>query len=353
MSVTDLLIGIAVGSVAGWLIGKHWPARSSDFSGIVTQVSVLKERFDQIEKSRNKLDEVREKRIKEWVEGTTKLFREIDDKGKRTDEEKDKRIKEWMESTKKFFAEQKKATEDFLKEQGKSREEIDKRRDVQLKDMQTLVETFTRTVTGTKKRGMVGEDILNRVLHNSIKANIVKKNLRTGGGDVEFAWDLGDGKYIPIDSKFPDILELVSRFNESEDADEQRTIVKKILDKVKNEITRVQKYQNQQNTIDCCILVVPRAVMEIAPELVGIGKDVNVFVCSYQDVFPIAHVLEDQYHRTKEEGDIGKYKQITKALFSILEKINKKVDTIDRATKQISNADEEIKEEIGKSTRLE
>jgi hypothetical protein len=65
-------------------------------------------------------------------------------------------------------------------------------------------------------------------------------------------------------------------------------------------------------------LVVPEGVLEIAPELVGIGKEINVFICSYKDVFPIAHVLHDQYIRLKEEGDIGQYKRIIRVLFQIL-----------------------------------
>ena len=82
-------------------------------------------------------------------------------------------------------------------------------------------------------------------------------------------------------------FKLVAKYHKSESTDEQRDIVKKILNKIKKEIKTVQKYQNLTNTINNCMLVVPPAIMEIAPEVVSLGKDENVFVCTYKDVFPL------------------------------------------------------------------
>jgi len=197
-----------------------------------------------------------------------------------------------------------------------------------------------------------GESILKEALKNSIKAGVVKTELKIGSKNVEFAWDLGDGKYIPIDSKLPDIVPLVSQYENSKNTEEQKLLSKKIKDKVAKEILNIQKYQNQTNTIDNCILVIPPSILDMSPELVGIGKDSNVFVCSYKDVFPIAHILEEQYRRFNEEGDIGEYKKTIKQLDSILDKVISKTETLDRAIKQISNANDEIKDEVAKGKRL-
>jgi DNA recombination protein RmuC len=236
-------------------------------------------------------------------------------------------------------------------EQGKSRDEIEKQRDAQVKDMKNMMERFTQTVSGTKKRGMVGENILQEVLKNSIKAGVVKKSLKMDNGEVEFAWNLNDGKYIPIDSKLPDVFELIEQFNQSDDTDERKDIIKNVCEKVKKEIKTIQKYQNLSNTIDNCILVVPPAVLDMCPELVGVGRDENVFVCSYQEVFPIAHVVQEQYIRLKEEGDIGQYKQMIKSLFQILEKIGKKCEAIEKSVTTIKNANDGIKEELAKGKK--
>lgn len=234
----------------------------------------------------------------------------------------------------------------------KSRDRSEDKRDAKLQDMSNTIDSFNRTISGTKTRGMVGESILKEALKNSIKAGVVKTELKIGSKNVEFAWDLGDGKYIPIDSKLPDIVPLVSQYENSKNTEEQKLLSKKIKDKVAKEILNIQKYQNQTNTIDNCILVIPPSILDMSPELVGIGKDSNVFVCSYKDVFPIAHILEEQYRRFNKEGDIGEYKKTIKQLDSILDKVISKTETLDRAIKQISNANDEIKDEVAKGKRL-
>ena len=205
----------------------------------------------------------------------------------------------------------------------KSRDRSEDKRDAKLQDMSNTIDSFNRTISGTKTRGMVGESILKEALKNSIKAGVVKTELKIGSKNVEFAWDLGDGKYIPIDSKLPDIVPLVSQYENSKNTEEQKLLSKKIKDKVAKEILNIQKYQNQTNTIDNCILVIPPSILDMSPELVGIGKDSNVFVCSYKDVFPIAHILEEQYRRFNEEGDIGEYKKTIKQHLKLLERTPK------------------------------
>lgn len=365
--ITTILIVAGACFTAGYFVGKSKAYNSVDLSGqsaslnsLTTQIAEMKGKFSEIEKSREKIDkerektdEQKEKRMKEWMGSTNKLFEEIGNKTIKSDEEKEKRIKEWMGNTEKFFKEQKQDTEKFLEQQGKSRDEIEKRRDAQIEDMKKLIEQFTKTISGTKTRGIIGEDLLKDVLSNSIKAGVVEYNLTTDGGIVEFGWNLDDGKYIPIDSKLPDVFELLEQYHLSEDYNDKRSLKKEITEKIKKEIKRVQKYQNQSNTIDNCLLVVPEGILEIAPELVSLGKDDNVFICSYKDVFPIAHVLQEQYVRLKEEGDIGQYKQMVKVLFQILEKINKKTETIEKAITQVKNANEEIKDQINKGKRGE
>jgi DNA recombination protein RmuC len=362
-----LVIGIVIGFIAGFFYGKYKAyqpvdisTQTSTISNLSTQVAEMKARFVEIENSRERLDKERqrledekEKRFNEFVTNIHKLFKEISEKSTKSDEEKEKRMKDLMEQNKKFFEEQKTNTEKFLIEQGKSREEIEKKRDAQIADMNKMIASFTKAVSGTKTRGLVGEELLKDVLSNSIKAEVVKCNLKTDNGEIEFAWNLEDGKYSPLDSKLPDVFQLLESYNLTDDIEEQRRLKKEIVEKAKKEVKRVQKYQNLSNTIDSCILVVPEGVLEIAPELVGIGKEDNVFVCSYKDVFPIAHVLHDQYIRLKEEGDIGQYKRIISVLFQILDKISKKTETIEKAVTQIKNANEKIRAEVTKAKRQE
>jgi DNA recombination protein RmuC len=189
-------------------------------------------------------------------------------------------------------------------------------------------------------------------LESSIKTGEVKKDLKIGTKIVEFAWKVSEGKYIPIDAKFPEIMTLVEEYDKSEDTVYQKSLSKKVKEKIAKEIVNIQKYQNQPNTIGNCILAVPPSVLQMSPELLSIGKESNVYLSSYKDVIIIAHLLAEQYHRFTAEGDIGAEKIRVEQLNSILEKIFSKSDTIDRGLKQISNANDEIKDEVTKSKRI-
>lgn len=363
MEIGILIIGAIIGFIAGYFFGKTKACQPIDFSqqqGLInnlgTQLAEIKIKFEEVEKSRasiekerEKTNDERERRIKEWVEGTTKTFVEINEKSAIAVEEKEKRIESWMETTKSFFEEQKKSTENFLVEQDKGRAELEKQRDAQLQDMKRLMESFTRTISGTKTRGMAGEEMLAEVLRNSIQAGIVVKDLKAADGCVEFAWKVDSNKYIPIDAKLPDVFELIGKYDSASDVEDQKSYKKEIIFKIIKEIKNVQKYQNLPNTIDCCMLVVPPAVLEIAPEIISTAKESNVFICTYTDVFTIAYILGEQYIRMKEEGDIGKYRKMIERLFQALGKIYKNIETIERGITIITNAKKDMQDEIAKT----
>lgn len=221
-----------------------------------------------------------------------------------------------------------------------------------LTNMLNKISSIERTLTGTKSRGIAGEALLGLYLESSIKTGEVKKDLKIGTKIVEFAWKVSEGKYIPIDAKFPEIMALVEEYDKSEDTVYQKSLSKKVKDKIAKEIVNIQKYQNQPNTIGNCILAVPPSVLQMSPELLSIGKESNVYLSSYKDVIIIAHLLAEQHHRFTAEGDIGAEKIRVGQLNSILEKIFSKSNTIDKGLKQISNANDEIKDEVTKSKRI-
>jgi DNA recombination protein RmuC len=358
--IIGLAVGLIVGGILGFIIGKPKAAQPVDLSSqsallsnLNSQVAEMKGKFIEMERSRQQIDQQRaqydaqrEQQLKDWIGSTVKLFAEQADKGLKVDEEKDKRIQEWMKSTQQFFDEQKTTNTKFLEQQGLSRKEIEDKRDAQIKDMSGMIQQFIRTIAGTKTRGIVGEDQLHEVLANSIRAGVIVCNLKTDSGAVEFAWNLEDGKYIPIDCKLPDVFALLDQYAKSEDIAEQKDIKNEIIRKIEKEVKTVQKYQNQTNTIDTCILVVPEGVIEIVPEIVGFGRESKVFVCSYKDVFPVTYLIQEKYLHLKEQGDIGAYRQLAGTLFQILDKIEQKTNAIQTAITTISNANSSIKKQI-------
>jgi len=231
----------------------------------------------------------------------------------------------------------------------KKAESDDKRQDTLKKCIEENIATFTRTIHGTKRRGKVGEVILKEMLAESIKSNLIQTNLQTDDGVVEFAWDLKNGKFLPIDSKLPELDSLYGQFEKSEDVGEQTKLKKeitKIIEKRKNE---AKKYLNNQNTIDKCIIAIPDAIADMIPDINKDSIKTGVFVTGYTKVFLFACVLGEHYVRSLESGDIGLYRQTIGALKNIFQDIEKKTNTINKGIKQVDNANSDIKTEVGKS----
>jgi len=82
------------------------------------------------------------------------------------------------------------------------------------------------------------------------------------------------------------------------------------------------------------------------PEIVSLGRESNVFVCSYKDVFPVAYLIQEKYTHFKDQGDIGSYRQLIGTLFQILDKIEQKTNAIQTAITTITNANSAIKKQI-------
>lgn len=230
----------------------------------------------------------------------------------------------------------------------KSKEDKE-RQDKVMKCVEDNIASFTRTIHGTKRRGKVGEAILKQILAEPIASGLVVTDLNTDKGSVEFAWDIKNGKYLPIDSKMPELDELYGKFSESDKPDEQVNIKKdilKILEKRKKEIKR---YLNNQNTIDKCIVAIPDAIADQFPDINKDSIKTGVFVTGYTKVFLFAVILAENYVKMLSLGNIGLYKQTINAVKNILSDIEKKSGIITKGVTQITNANAGIKTEVGKS----
>lgn len=323
MDIISFLIGLILGGVISYFYTKNKVYQDTDISqksillqSLTTQVTEMKTKFDEYEKSREEKERLRTK----------------------YEEEKEKRYQEFMKSTNKFFENQ-----DLI------RKDYEEKRDTQMSKFATIIDAFNKTIHGTKTRGNVGEEILRQYLNESIKSKIIKTNLRTDMGDVEFAWNLGDGKYIPIDSKFPEIKESEIDLENSENFEVSR---REIIDKTRNQIKRVKKYLNQTNTINKAILSVPEKLIEIAPEIIDIGATQNILICSYKQVFLIGYILAEEYEKLKDEGDLGELKNTNKVLISILKEISSFSDTIERQAKSVITHNDKIKDKLKEGLRL-
>jgi len=230
----------------------------------------------------------------------------------------------------------------------KAKEDNERQQKV-MKCVEDNIASFTRTIHGTKRRGKVGEAILKQILAEPIASGLVVTDLPTDKGHVEFAWDLKNDKFLPIDSKMPELDRLYADFEQAEKPEEQTRIKKEILKIIEKRKKEVKKYLNNKNTIDKCLIAIPDSIFDQFPDINKDAIKTGVFVSGYTKIFLFACVLGENYVRGLSLGNIGLYKQTVQALKNILGDIEKKSDTITKGVTQITNANTGIKTEVDKS----
>jgi len=233
-------------------------------------------------------------------------------------------------------------------------DEAKKEQDKLIKVVEDNIATFTRTIHGTKRRGKVGEAILKEMLSESIKTGLITTELDTDSGKVEFAWDLKNGKFLPIDSKMPELETLYGEFDKTDNPTEQTKIKKEILKQIENRKKDGKKYLNNHNTIDKCIIAIPDAISDMFPDINKDSIRTGIFVTGYTKVFLFACFLSEYYIKSLDTGEIGIYRDVIGAVKNILKEIEKKTNTINRGVTQITGANRSIQTEVSKSvTKIE
>lgn len=242
-----------------------------------------------------------------------------------------------------------KQLEKIEKEMDKKAKEDLERQDKMVKYVEENISTFTRTIHGTKRRGKVGESILKEMLSEPIKAGLIFTDLDTDSGKVEFSWDLKNGKYLPIDSKLPELEKIYADYDKTEDPNQQTKLKKLILKQIEDRKDEIKKYLNNHNTIDKCIIAIPDAISDMFPEINKDSVKTGVFVTGYTKVFLFACILSEYHLKSLETGEIGIYRDTISTLKNIFKEIEEKTNTINRGIIQISGANKSIQTELDKS----
>ncbi|MEM3363993.1 MAG: DNA recombination protein RmuC [Candidatus Micrarchaeia archaeon] len=232
------------------------------------------------------------------------------------------------------------------------RKDASKKEEDRLKQVQEIIDNMgkiERILVGTYSRGKSGEELLKESLKDFIKIRLVECNVSVGNNlTVEYGWKLNDGKYIPIDSKYPDIFGQIRKLDETNDANARKKLKEMIKRTLERNIDDITKYQNQTKTTDYCILSVPDSIIELLPEICHYGLSKRVFVVGYSNTAIIAFLIAQQYNKSLEERDVKELSQIIESLSMILDKISENVSTIERGIKMVKNASEDIQAEVVK-----
>ena len=356
--VIGLLIGLFVGILIGVAIerSKHIKDMSESQENMEKLFTELKNKLEIAEKLReefnkNNLEQI--KNIHQLINSIpSQLQQTLSNLRKDSEENTDKKLKTVKEDLSELFTNLKEHLHDFENNQDKNLRDSVQKIENNVKEIERNVNNMLRVLSGTKKRGNVGENVLKEVLSSFIAAGEVITNLQIKGGVVEFAWDLKDGKYIPIDSKMPDLFSLMEKYEKADNPEEAKSIKDEMKKRIKQQIKNVAKYKNLSNTIGHCILAIPDGIVQIIPEIINEGSKENVIISGYNLVTANALLLKTQYNIYKSSGDLGRYKEVLNNILDIFASISKNLSKIEKGVTMIRNASEDIRKHSDKATHM-
>ncbi len=205
-----------------------------------------------------------------------------------------------------------------------------------LKKIDEEVSYLARIFLG-RKSGIAGEKAVEEFI-SLLPQHKIARNVHLGGGIVEFAIKLSNGKYLPVDSKFIG----------AETLKENSVEVKKdLLKKLRIRIQEVAKYVKDEKSAGMGILTVPEGVysclkVELSEEL----EKNNLLLVPYNFLIPVITMVELLYEKlgmSFSEEDVKSYFSVLKSSFYNMEK------NINQLLKEIKSAENlalKLKEEL-------
>ncbi|HSD51305.1 MAG TPA: DNA recombination protein RmuC, partial [Candidatus Methylomirabilis sp.] len=202
-------------------------------------------------------------------------------------------------------------------------------------------------LTGTKSRGIAGENILGSILAQ-LPAELREMNLTINNKPVEFALRLPHGRLLPIDSKWP-ALSTLERLQETEDPILRKALVEEIQTEVKKKIREVTKYLDPDRTIRLGVLAVPDPVFDLCLDAHVEAFKQGIVIISYTQAIPYLLSLLQVVLRFGTEIDTARLSQALTTIADAMEKMDGEVDgRLSRAITQLQNSREELKAHLSR-----
>ncbi len=224
----------------------------------------------------------------------------------------------------------------FTKETTAIRERI-KQMHEKVKDVSSFQELFK----APKVRGGWGETSLNYLLKEHFSRELYQsQHLFSSGEQVDFVIKLPNGKFLPIDSKFPSTN--FSKMSETENEEERERFKKKFLEDVKFKIKQISsKYiLPSENTVDFALMYVPAEAIyyEINvknSELAEFAQSKKVILVSPNTLFLSLSAIQ---HWFKDTQISRQTQEILKRLTRVQEDGKKLMDDFRKLGSHLKNA---------------
>jgi len=169
-------------------------------------------------------------------------------------------------------------------------------------EVAAAVRHLEAVLAGTPSKGAAGENILAEAF-SQFPPGMVERNYRVGGKVVEFALVLGDGRRMPIDSKWPATSALERLMNEP-DPEQRRRAAAEIQAAIKRKAREVSQYIDPRSTTDKAVAAVPDAAYAHCRELAFDAYRQGVILMPYSMLVPYVLNLYNLHLKYSRSVDV-------------------------------------------------
>jgi DNA anti-recombination protein RmuC len=202
------------------------------------------------------------------------------------------------------------------------------------------------TISGTKRRGEAGENILQDIF-KAFPPNMIAKGFRIGGKEVEFALILNNDKVLPIDSKWT-AQNLLAQLAQERNQAQRINLINKIENEINKRVGEVAQYIDPARTVSWAVAAIPEAAFSVCRRAHLDAYKKGVILIPYCLVLPYILTLFNlhlQYAGSMDVENLQHYitdiKRHLEQMESVLE------NSIVRAAKMIDNAASDYRQALG------
>ena len=168
---------------------------------------------------------------------------------------------------------------------------------------------------------------------------------------VEYALVLPDGRYLPIDSKWPAAAELERMASATDEAERQR-LRERIGRTLRGRAAELRKYLDPERTLELGLVAVPDAAYEAAHGTVADAYRDGVLIVPYSLALPFALGLFRIAARFSRSLDVDRSGAALLALDAALLRADEELEgRLSRALVQLSNGRDAIRGYLGELRR--
>lgn len=208
------------------------------------------------------------------------------------------------------------------------------------------VRTMEDTISGTKRRGEAGENILQDIF-KVFPPNMIAKGFRIGGKEVEFALILNNDKVVPIDSKWT-AQNLLAQLAQERNQAQRINLINKIENEINKRVSEVAQYIDPARTVSWAVAAIPEAAFSVCRRAHLDAYKKGVILIPYCLVLPYILTLFNLHLQYAGSMDVENLQHYIVDIKRHLEQMESTLEnSIVRAAKMIDNAAIDYRQALG------